>query len=237
MDFVRRAASVLRLAGARLRARPALVALPVLGMAAGTGVLAAVLAGGLVAQDRSLANAIDNLPPSSRAVRAVSIRCARQLLEKYGSLDERVRRELATVSERAPTAIALYRESTVAGAYIGLGAVEGLEDWVELESGRLPQPCRPERCEVLLIRGEGRASGPGLSASHVRSRVGRGPSPGVPLPSRRRFSQLMRNSCDRGQVLQTHRRASLSPAYVRMQDLTPVALIPPRPSERETPWP
>jgi hypothetical protein len=168
MDVLRRAGSVLRLAGARLRAGPALVALAVIGMAAGTAVLAAVLAGGLIAQDRSLANAIDDLPPSSQAVRAVSFGVPGQLIEQYGTLDERVRRELATVSGRPPTAIALYRESTVAGTFVGIGAVDGLADWVELESGRLPEECRPEHCEVLLVRGTGRVpSAPGLRLTVV----------------------------------------------------------------------
>ena len=54
----------------------------------------------------------------------------------------------------------LYRETTVAGDFAGLGGVEGLGRWVELRTGRLPRECRPRRCEVVRLRGEGRLPAP-----------------------------------------------------------------------------
>ena len=55
-----------------------------------------------------------------------------------------------------PTSLVLFRETSVAGTFAGLGGVEGLGRWVTLRSGRLPRTCRRERCEVLRLRGEGR---------------------------------------------------------------------------------
>ena len=38
--------------------------------------------------------------------------------------------------------------------------MDGLGRWVELRAGRLPRECRPQRCEVLRLRGEGRLPAP-----------------------------------------------------------------------------
>ena len=49
----------------------------------------------------------------------------------------------------------LFRESSVAGRFVSLGAVDGLARWVRVTSGRLPTRCTSERCEVLQLRGQG----------------------------------------------------------------------------------
>ncbi|MGH3016404.1 MAG: hypothetical protein ACRDNN_15790, partial [Gaiellaceae bacterium] len=65
------------------------------------------------------------------------------------------RQTLAGVAAGEPASFVLFRESTLAGTFLGLGAVDGLGDWVTLRSGRLPRTCEPERCEVVRLRGEG----------------------------------------------------------------------------------
>ena len=53
--------------------------------------------------------------------------------------------------ERA-TGTSLYREHQFGGALLSLGAVDDLGRWVRLRSGRLPRVCRPQHCEVLVVR-------------------------------------------------------------------------------------
>ena len=166
----RRVAVPLQLAAIRLRHRPERVVLVVLGIAAAAATLAAMQAGTLVAQDRSVADRVAALPAETRAIRLASFSVAGQS-DRYRVLDDRARRGLTPLMRREPIATVLYRESTIAGAYIGLGAVDGLARWIQLEAGRLPRPCTPARCEVVEVRGGGRLPNvPGLRLV----RVGRG---------------------------------------------------------------
>jgi hypothetical protein len=168
MTGVRRLAAPLRLAAIRLGRRVSAAFLVGLGVAAGTAMLAAVLAGSLVAQDRSVGFAVDELPASQRAIRAVWFGLPGQSAEGRPALDQRARQALAGVTDAKPTALVLFRESTIAGRFVGLGAVDGLAHWIDLRSGRLPRRCRPEHCEVVRLRGEGRISNaPGLRLVEV----------------------------------------------------------------------
>ena len=56
-----------------------------------------------------------------------------------------------------PTPLVLFRESTVAGRFVWLAAVEGLAPYVVLAGGRLPRRCTPARCEVRPPARAGRA--------------------------------------------------------------------------------
>ena len=68
----------------------------------------------------------------------------------------------------APTAIALFRESTVAGHFVAIAGVDGLASHVQLKTGRLPHRCTPARCEVLRLRGTGELpNAPGLRLVQV----------------------------------------------------------------------
>ena len=170
MTRVRRVSVPLQLAATRLRHRPERVVLVVLGIAAAAATLAAMQAGTLVAQDRSVADRVASLPAETRAIRLASFSVAGQS-DSYRVLDRRARRALTPLMNREPIATVLYRETTIAGAYAGLGAVDGLARWIQLESGRLPRPCTPARCEVVELRGGGRLpDAPGLRLV----RVGRG---------------------------------------------------------------
>ena len=159
---LRRLAFPLWLALARLTHRGGRLVLVALGLAAAAAMLGAVLAGTVAAQDRDVGHRVAALPPEVRAVRVNWFSVGGQAAP-YATLDGRVRRELGRVVDRPATATSLYRESRLGGAFLGLGAVEGLGRWVRVRSGRLPHRCEPERCEVLVIRRGGRIPNvPGL---------------------------------------------------------------------------
>jgi ABC-type lipoprotein release transport system permease subunit len=159
---LRRLAFPFWLAGTRLRRRGGPLLLIVLGLAAATAMLAAVLAGTTAAEDREVGRQVAQLPAKVRAVRVNWFSVGGQVAP-YSTLDASVRRELRRVSPAHVTGTALYSESQLGGGLIGLGAVDDLGSWVRLRSGRLPRICTPRRCEVLVIRGGGKIpSSPGF---------------------------------------------------------------------------
>ena len=151
----RAALYVVALAWRRVRRRSSGVLLAASGIAVGTAVLVGVLAGTKIAQDRSISQAVDRIPAASRSVRAVWFGVPVGSGETYPEIDESVRSTLARIDLPGPTRIALFRESTVAGHFVSLAAVEGLAPHVRLTSGRLPRRCTSERCEVVRLRGKG----------------------------------------------------------------------------------
>ena len=160
MTGVRAVLYPLRLVGARLGRRSAAVVLVVLGLAAGASVLLGGRAGSVVAQDRAVAQAIERIPEGSRTVRAVWFGVPAQADEPVPVLDRRARAALGRAVDVEPTALVLFRESTIGGAFAGLGGVERLGDRVTIRSGRLPRRCEAARCEVVRLRGEGRLPRP-----------------------------------------------------------------------------
>jgi len=143
-----RALFPLTVARSRLAGRPGRVALVGLGVAAGAAALAVVLGGSLIAQDRSLARAIDRLPGDQRAVRAVWGGQPGQVGGRWSSLDRSARPELRTLGLGEPFAATLFRESEIDGRLVTLGGVERLGRWVKLSSGRPPRACVASHCEV-----------------------------------------------------------------------------------------
>jgi hypothetical protein len=144
----------LKLAAVRIARRAPTALLAAAGVAAGAAMIATVLAGTVVAKDESVGRAVEDIPAAQRSLRAGWFGIPAQT-EGYSTLDESARASLGGVTGAEPTRLVLYRESTIADRYIGLGAVDGLERWVTLRSGRLPQTCEPERCEVVRLRGVG----------------------------------------------------------------------------------
>ena len=139
-----------------------------LGLAVATAVLAGVLAGVTVATDRSTAQAIERIPLSARSVRAVWFGIPGDPSERLDVLDRDVGNAFAGLGLDGPTPLVLFRESTVAGRFAGITAVDGVGPNVILRSGRLPRTCTPARCEVLRLRGRGRLpNGPGLRLVEV----------------------------------------------------------------------
>src|SRR5205823_2550789 len=169
MRFLRAAAFPLWLARVRLAKRLERVALVGLGIAAGSGMLAAVLGGSLLAQDRSIDRAVSRVPAADRAVRAFWLGIPAQGAP-WRTLDGQARSSLRLISPRPAVGAMLYRETSIENRLVDLGAVDGLARFVRLRSGRLPHHCRPEHCEVLQLGG----SGPLPSVQGLRLvRVGR----------------------------------------------------------------
>jgi hypothetical protein len=155
------------LAWVRLASRAERVALVALGIAAGAAMLAAVLAGSLLAQDRSLRRATERIPQADRAVRAQWLGIPGQG-EAWPALNRRATDALRELSPRRPVAVMLYRQTEVARRLVDLGAVDELPRFVRLTSGRLPNGCGPNRCEVLQLGGAGPIpSVPGLRLVRV----------------------------------------------------------------------
>jgi FtsX-like permease family len=152
---VRRIGYPLSLAWRRLTRGGERVGLVVLGIAAGAALLAAVLAGSLVAQDRSVARATANVAPESRVVRLTWGGIASGAGTDATQLDRTARRALEPLV-RSPTRAMLFRTSQAQGHLFDLGAIDGLARYVHVRSGRLPKPCRSTaRCEVLQLGGSG----------------------------------------------------------------------------------
>jgi hypothetical protein len=168
---LRRLAYPLRLASIRIGRRTTTALLAAAGVTAGAAMLATVLAGTVVARDESVGRAVEEIPAAQRAVRAAWFGIP-ALDEDHAALERTAERALARVVPAEPTAFVLFRESTIAGRFIGLGAVDGLADWVTLRSGRLPQTCEPDLCEVVRLRGAGSIPDvPGLRLVEVGTAV------------------------------------------------------------------
>jgi len=125
-----------------------------LGIAAGAALLAAVLAGSLVAQDRSVERATARVPAEDRTVRLVWGGIASGPGTDVARLDQVSRRALAPLV-RSPTRAMLFRTSESNGHLFDLGAIDGLARYVHVRSGRLPRRCTAQHCEVLELGGSG----------------------------------------------------------------------------------
>src|SRR2546423_4808762 len=154
MTALRRFAFPLRLAWLRLTRRGERVLLVAFGIAAGAALLAAVLAGSLVAQDRSVERATARLPAADRTVRLVWGGIASGPGTDIAVLDRTARRTLAPLVS-SPTRAMLLRTAQAGGHLYDLGAIDGLARYVHVRSGRLPRPCRATHCEVLQLGGGG----------------------------------------------------------------------------------
>jgi hypothetical protein len=175
VDTLRRLGYPLRLAAARLARRAPTTVLAAAGVAAGAAMLATVLAGTVVARDESVGRAVADVPAAQRAVRAAWFGLP-ALDDDHAALGRSAGQALAGVVPVDPTALVLFRESTVAGSFVGLGAVDGLGKWVTLRSGRLPRTCEPEHCEVVRLRGRGGIPNvPGLRLVEVGTAALRSP--------------------------------------------------------------
>jgi hypothetical protein len=148
---LRRIVFPLRLVGARLGAGGERLALVAIGIVAGAAVLAAVLAGRLVMQDRALTQALRQLPPGDRTVQVVWSGAS----DSFGQLDPNVTPKVEALTGERPVAAMLFREASIQGRLVNVRAADDLNDWVKLVSGRLPRRCVPAHCEVLRLEGKG----------------------------------------------------------------------------------
>lgn len=148
---LRRIVYPLGLAAARLRTGGGRLGLVALGVVAGAAVLAAVLAGRLVMQDRALADAMAQLAPGDRQVQVTWSGATSDFVR----LDAFVSPTVRALTGSRPAAAMLFREASIQRRLVNLRAADDLGRWVNLVSGRLPGVCRPSHCEVLRLSGEG----------------------------------------------------------------------------------
>ena len=141
----------LRLVRARLGAGGERLVLVAIGTVAGAAVLAAVLAGRLVMQDRALALATAQLAPGDREVQVVWSGA----VDRFSTLNTTVAPKMRAVLGEQPAAAMLFREASIQGRLVNLRAANDLGRWVRLVSGRLPAVCVPSHCEVLRLKGKG----------------------------------------------------------------------------------
>jgi hypothetical protein len=148
---LRRIAYPLHLVAARLRGGGGRLALVAVGIVAGAAVLAAVLAGRLVMQDRALAQATAQLPPGDREVQVVWSGAS----DSFARLNRVVSPRIESLTGEPASAAMLFREASIQGRLVNLRAADDLGRFVKLVSGRLPSVCRPSHCEVLRLEGTG----------------------------------------------------------------------------------
>ena len=158
-----------RLAAVRLRAHAGRNVLAAIGIAVGAGVLAMTAVGAVAVQDRAVQRALGALQPSDRAVQAVWSGVPAQSSLSYRQLDRLARDALEPVLHQPAFAVEVFRQATWGGAFVNLGAVDGLSRWLVLRSGRLPHACMPHDCELVQIGGK--PAGPNLPFLHVVGRA------------------------------------------------------------------
>ncbi len=148
---LRRILFPLRLARTRLGAGGERLVLVGIGVVCGAAVLAAVLAGRLVMQDRALELAVRGLDPQDRTVQVVWSGAT----DSFAGLNRVVTPRVEQLTGERPVAAMLFREASVQGRLVNLRAADDLDKWVTLVSGRLPTRCVPTHCEVLRLAGKG----------------------------------------------------------------------------------
>jgi hypothetical protein len=159
----------------RLNGRRTLVV--ALGIAIGAAVLALTAVGSASVQDRAVQRALAQLQPSDRAIQAVWGGVPGQSNLSYAQLNRIARAATEPILGQKPFGVLVFREATWGGAFVNLGAVDGLAKWLDLQSGRLPRRCTPSNCDLIQIGGAPAA--PKLPFLHV---VGRAAfRPGAPL--------------------------------------------------------
>jgi hypothetical protein len=166
---LRSAAYPAYLAFVRLRAAPGRALLVGLGIATGAAMLALAFGGSAAVRDRAVAEELARIGPSDSSLQVVWSGVPAQAAVPVATLDGDARRALTSVVRGRPFGVSLFRQAQIGGAFVNLGGVDGLARWVRLRSGRLPRPCTPQRCELVLVDGAGAV--PRLPFLHV---VGRG---------------------------------------------------------------
>src|SRR5919108_4849958 len=218
MRAVRSSIFALSFAARRLRHRLGPALLVGIGIGAAGAMLAAVAAGALLAQTRSLERDLARLPEAERAARALWFGVPRRVT--WESLDAEARSALARVPRRDVLTTVRYRQTQIGGELIDLAAGDRIERWIDLDAGRLPARCRLERCEVVQVGGSEATPGvPGLQLV----RVGEGRiTPGL------RLGELRSRESDPsvvGSALGTHRAET--PPFLVAEGVASVARLEP----------
>lgn len=216
MTTLRRLATPLRLARARLARRLERVALVALGIAAGAAMLAAVLGGSLLARDRSLEHATAQIAPADRAIRALWFGIPAQDASR-AQLDSWATGALSGFGN--VTRAMVYRETSVDSRLFDLAAVDGAKRFVRVTSGRLPRTCTPSHCEVVQLSGTGPLPNlPGLRLARVGTAKLASALPFGTILTRESTSALVRSAVSY--------HAPPSPPFLLAEGVTATAGIP-----------
>ena len=159
----------IRFAFRRLRAQAPRTVVVAVGIAVGAAVLALTAVCSGAVQDRAVQRALGQLQPSDRAIQAFWSGVPAQSNLSAAQLDRLARRALTPVLRGPPFGVEVFRQATWGGAFVNLGAVDGLSRWLVLRSGRLPRLCTPTDCELVQIGGAPVA--PHLPYLHVVGRA------------------------------------------------------------------
>jgi hypothetical protein len=151
----RRAFFPVKLALIRLRAGPGRPLLVVLGIAVGAALLAVTDGGSAAVRDGAVRRALTELGPSERSAQVVWSGVPAQSELPLATLDRDAKEALRPVTGETPFALMLFRQARFGGALVNLAAVDGLRRWLRLREGRLPRPCRRQRCELVTVGGKG----------------------------------------------------------------------------------
>lgn len=143
--------AIVSLAWARLRYRPARWLLVSLGVAAATmlPVVAANTAAVVAAQ--ALRYGLEDLPPGERTV-VVLLSGLREAPTTLAELDRQARHSLADLAAGGVRVQMLSRRiADGAGGSYYFSAADNLQSAIRITSGRAPEGCTPQRCEVVVI--------------------------------------------------------------------------------------
>lgn len=135
----------------RLHAPQAVVA--GLGIAIGAAVLALTQIASTAAQDRAVQRALAQLQPSDRVVQVVWSGVPAQSGLSLPQLDVLARAAVTPLIGTPPFRVAVFRQANWGGAFVNLGAVDGLGRWTTITQGRAPRSCTATRCELVQVGG------------------------------------------------------------------------------------
>src|SRR5436190_19849756 len=120
----------IRYALLRLRRHVPRTALVAVGIAVGAAVLAMTAVGSAAVQDRAVQRTLAQLAPSDRAIQAVWSGVPAQSSLSYTQLDRIARAAVEPILGQKPFGVAVFRQATWGGAFVNLGAVDGLARWL-----------------------------------------------------------------------------------------------------------
>jgi hypothetical protein len=164
-----RALVPIRYALRRLRRNASRAIVAAIGIAVGAAVLALTQVGSTAVQDRALQRALAELQPSDRAIQAVWSGVPAQSSLSLTKLDAIARNAVTPIIGAPPFRVEVFRAANWGGVYVNLAALDGLQRWITVTSGRLPKPCTPHDCELVQVGGPPAA--PKIANLHVVGRA------------------------------------------------------------------
>ncbi|MDX6522444.1 MAG: hypothetical protein QOF08_3049, partial [Gaiellales bacterium] len=186
MRVLRAARPALSLAWARARARPGRGLLVAAGGAVATAGFGAVIGAGTITAELATRRAAEHLDPSQRQFTLGWYGVPP--VQGYASVDARAMAALARLSRASVARSLIFPQLNLAGSSVDLAAVRNPGRYLHLNSGRLPGPCLPERCEVVQV---GTVAAPDVIAQPgvrlVRVGIAEATAP-LPLPGRAQSS-------------------------------------------------